>query len=68
MIDNKRMKLIKSENGINYHLFTPSVYSLYYNDKDHRHKEEPSHRFSLSHKLHMIWYILTVRGVQDPLS
>lgn len=62
MIDDKRMKLVKSENEINYYLFKPSLFSLYYDDKDFKHKEEPPHRFSLSHKLHMMWYIMSIRG------
>lgn len=62
MIDSKRMKLVKSLNGINYYLFKPSLFSLYYNDKDYKHKDEPSHRFSLSHRLHMMWYIVAIRG------
>ena len=61
MIDDKRLKLIKSENGINYYLFKPSLLCLYYNDKEFKHKYEPSHRFTLSHKLHMMWYILAIR-------
>lgn len=62
MIKNKKLKLVKSENGINYYLFKPSLFSLYYNDKNFGHKEEPPHRFSLSHKLHMIWYMMAIRG------
>ena len=62
MINDERMKLVKSENGINYYLFKPSLFSLYYNDKDHKHTEEPSHRYSLSHKLHMLWYIMAIQG------
>lgn len=62
MIDDKRLKLIKTENGINYYLFKPSLFSLYYNDKNSKHKTEPPHRFSLSHKLHMMWYIMAIRG------
>lgn len=61
MILDKRMKLIKSENGINYYLFKPYIFSLYYNDNK-KHKVEPSHRYSLTHKMHMLWYILAVRG------
>lgn len=45
MIDDKRLKFIKSENGINYYLFKPSLLSLYYNDKKFKHKDEPAHRF-----------------------
>ena len=62
MIDDKRLKFIKSENGINYYLFKPSLLSLYYNDKKFKHKDEPAHRFSLFHKLHMMWYIVVIRG------
>ena len=62
MIDDKRLKLIKSENEINYYLFKPSLFSLYYNDKNFKYKDEPSHRFSLSHRLHMMWYIAAIRG------
>lgn len=62
MINDKRLRLIKSEDGINYYLFKPSLFSLYYNDKNFMHKDEPSHRFSLTHKLHMMWYMLAVRG------
>lgn len=62
MINDKKMKLVKSENGINYYVFKPSLFSLYYNDKDFKHKVEPRHRFSWSHKMHMLWYVLAVRG------
>ena len=62
MIDDKRMKLVKRENGINYYLFKPSLFSLYYDDKSFKHKEEPPHRFSLSHRLHMMWYMMAIRG------
>ena len=62
MITDKKMKLVKSEDGINYYLFKPSLFSLYYNDKNFKHKEEPPHRFSLSHKLHMMWYMMATRG------
>ena len=62
MINDRKLKLIKNENGINYYLFKPSLFSLYYNDKNFRHKEEPPHRFSLSHKLHMMWYMMAIPG------
>ena len=62
MINDKRLKFIKTENGINYYLFKPSLFALYYNNKKFKHKCEPSHRSSLTHKLHMIWYMLAVRG------
>ena len=62
MIDDKRMNFIKNENGINYYLFRPSFFSLYYNDRKFKHNDEPSHRFSLSHRLHMMWYTMTIQG------
>ena len=62
MIDDKKMKLVKSEGDINYYLFKPSLFSLYFNDKNSKHQEEPAHRYSLSHKLHMMWYIIAIRG------
>lgn len=62
MIADKRLRLVKNENGINYYLFKPSLFSLCYNDKDFKHKDEPLHRFSLSHRLHMIYYIMAIRG------
>ena len=33
MVKDKRMTLMKSENEINYWLFKPSIFSLYYDDK-----------------------------------
>ncbi len=62
MIADKTMKLVKTENGINYYLFKPSLFSLYHNDKNAKHEEEPNHRYLLSHRLHMLWYLLTVPG------
>jgi hypothetical protein len=62
MINDKKMKLVKSENGINWYLFKLSFFLLYYNDKSFKHKEEPPHRFSLSHKLHMMWYMMAIQG------
>ena len=50
MIDDKRLKFIKNENGINYYLFKPSLLSLYYNDKNFKHKDEPAHRFSVVYR------------------
>ena len=61
MISNKRMKFVKSENGINFYLFKPSIFSLYYNDRNFKHKVEPPHRYTISHKLHMLWYLLLTR-------
>ena len=58
MIKDKKMKFVKSDNDINYYLFTPSLFSLYYKEPFGKHKEEPVHRYTLSHKLHMFWYIL----------
>ncbi|MGN0818801.1 MAG: GNAT family N-acetyltransferase [Christensenellaceae bacterium] len=56
MINHKRMKLIFSDDEFEYYLFNPRVWQLYYPEKPGR--EEPSHRYRLTHKLHMIHYIL----------
>ena len=62
MIYKKRLKLIKTENGINYYLFKPSLLSLYYNAGNSKHRVEPRHRYSLLHKLHMLWYVMAIPG------
>lgn len=62
MISHKRMEFIKSENGMNYYLFTPSLFSLYYDDGAIKHAVEPKHRYSIKHKLHMIGYIFQFGG------
>lgn len=56
MIANNRMRFVKTKNDINYYVFKPSLFSLYYNDGQ-VHSSEPSHLKSLSHKLHMMMYI-----------
>ena len=62
MLNDKRMRLIKSDNGINFYLFTPSAFQLYYKLKSRKQKaesrQEPSHRYTVSHQLHMLWYAL----------
>ncbi len=58
MINNKRMHFIKSENKINYYLFKPSIFHLYYNDSNKKNADEPIHRYSIMHKIHMMFYIL----------
>lgn len=55
-MNDKKMEFVKSENGINYYLFKPSLFSLYYNDKSFKHNMEPPHRFSILHILHMMLY------------
>lgn len=61
MIKDKRMTFIKSENGINYYVFKPSIFSLYYKDKI-KHSEEPPHRYYLTHRLHMLWHMMSRGG------
>lgn len=65
MIANNRMRFVKTKNDINYYVFKPSLFSLYYNDGQ-VHSSEPSHLKSLSHKLHMMMYIFG-GGVQNTL-
>lgn len=62
MIADKRMKFVKCEEGINYYLFQPSLFSFYYDDKKCKHEKEPSHRYSITHKLHMLLYLLKISG------
>ncbi len=64
MIKDKRMTLVKSKNEINYWLFKPSILSLYYNDKALGHDPELIYRKSLTHKLHMIWYLVFGGGTE----
>ena len=41
---------------------TTALLETYYDDSNVKHKEEPPHRFSLSHKLHMVWYMMVIQG------
>ena len=52
MINDKQMRYIKSEDGYDYYIFTPTLTRQYYN------REEPwtEHRKSITHKLHMLLY------------
>ena len=56
MINDKQMRYIKSEDGYDYYIFTPTLTRQYYN------REEPwtKHRAGITHKLHMLLY--HVRG------
>lgn len=63
MINHPRMQLIKKEEDINYYLFSPSVFSLYYDDCAKKHQLEPVHRYTLTHKLHMLQYIYRGGGI-----
>lgn len=56
MINDKKMKFIKSENNVNFYLFKPSIFKLYYDDNISL--EVPAHRNTFSHKIHMFSYIL----------
>ena len=58
MLKDKRMTLVKSENEINYWLFKPSIFSLYYDDKSAEYEPELNYRKSLTHKMHMLWYLV----------
>ena len=54
MIRDKRMKYLKEEEGIDFYLFSPSVFRLYYDSR----KDDAPHRHYLSHLLHMFIYVL----------
>ena len=52
MIDDKQMKFIKSEDGYDYYIFTPTLTRQYFN----KNEEWTEHRKSITHKLHMLLY------------
>ena len=56
MIKSKRMSFVMKKEGIDYYLFKPSLFKLYY--KEAKGRIEPSHRHSLGHIFHMILYVL----------
>lgn len=53
MIEDKRMSLLSSEDGIDYYLFKPSLFRLYYDNR----KDDVAHRHSITHRMHMIAYL-----------
>jgi RimJ/RimL family protein N-acetyltransferase len=53
MIEDKRMSLLSSEDGIDYYLFKPSLFRLYYDNR----KDDVAHRHSFTHRMHMIAYL-----------
>lgn len=54
MIHDKQMKYIKSENGLDYYIFTPTFFRQYYNKVE----VWTAHRGSITHKLHMLLYYI----------
>ena len=54
MIEDRRMRFIRSDGEFDYYLFTPTLFRQYYNRK------EPwtEHRSRFTHKLHMLYYLL----------
>lgn len=53
MRDN-RMKFVKSENGLDYYIFTPTLFRQYFNKSE----EWTPHRKSIAHKIHMFLYYM----------
>lgn len=62
MIKDKQMKYMGSSNGLDYYLFTPSLFRLYYEKRD----DDAVHTKTLSHKVHMCLYLIR-GGLQRPL-
>ena len=54
MIDDKQMKFIKSENGLDFYIFTPTLFRQYFN----KNENWTVHRKSIMHKLHMFLYYI----------
>ena len=56
MISDKRMKLVSSRDGMDYYMYKPSLLHMYYDDS--KQAQWPSHQNALSHKLHLLIYLL----------
>ena len=54
MINDRKMRYIRSEDGLDYYVFSPSLFRLYYN----RTEEWTKHRKTFSHRFHMLYYVL----------
>lgn len=52
MISDKQMRYVKSEDGYDYYVFTPTLVRQYYN----KNEDWTGHRKSIMHKLHMMLY------------
>lgn len=51
----KSIKFLDSKNGIDFFLFKPSLFKLYYPEEKGR--EEPVHRYTFTHRMHMLKYL-----------
>lgn len=54
MINDKRLKYVKSEDGMDYYIFTPTLFRQYFNKSENW----TVHRSSFTHKLHMFLYYI----------
>ena len=54
MIKDRRMQLLASEDGIDYYLFTPSLFRLYFENRP----DDAEHRHTITHLLHMYAYLI----------
>lgn len=59
-MENKRMRFVTESGGLKYYLFTPSVFSLYFNE--HIERIEPEHRYTKTHELKMLFYLIFCGG------
>lgn len=54
MIKDRKMRFLSSEDGIDYYLFTPSPFRLYFENR----QDDAEHRHSITHILHMCAYLI----------
>ena len=54
MIKDRKMRLLSSEDGMDYYLFSPSLFRLYFENR----RDDAVHRHSVTHLLHMVVYLL----------
>lgn len=55
-LEDKKSKLVYSNNGISYYLYTPSFFRLYW--KLDTNNNGPEFRNTISHKIHQVIYLL----------
>ena len=51
-----RKELVWQENKLSFYLFKPDIFHLY--DKEKPGKEEPVHRYRITHIIHQYIYII----------
>ena len=56
MVSNKRLRLVAHQEDLDFCLFTPSFFQLYFHNATN---DDAGHRKKFSHKFHMLIYLLT---------